>query len=95
MASNAKDAQQQKDGEVLKRIEWMDEQRRKSTRKIAELEQRFSLLERKLVGREERIQDLERQLSNTTAQLARISEIDVKLAKFREDASAYHLVILA
>ena len=85
MASNAKTGQQQKDGEVLKRVEWMDEQRRKSARKLAELEQRFILLERKLVGREERIQDLERQLANTTAQLARISEIDVQLAKFRDE----------
>ena len=85
MASNANTAQVQKDGEVLKRIEWMDEQRRKSARKLAELEQRFSLLERKLVGREERILDLERQLANTTAQLARISEIDVQLAKFRDE----------
>ena len=85
MASNAKTTQTQKDGEVLKRVEWMDDQRRKSARKLAELEQRFSLLERKLVGREERIQDLERQLANTTAQLARISEIDVQLAKFRDE----------
>ena len=44
MASNAKVVQQQKDGEVLKRLEWMDEQRRKSARKLAELEQRFQLL---------------------------------------------------
>ena len=85
MASNANTSQAQKDGEVLKRIEWMDEQRRKSARKLAEMEQRFSLLERKLTGREERIQDLERQLANTTAQLARISEIDVQLAKFRDE----------
>ena len=52
MASNAKTAQQPKDGEVLKRMEWMDEQRRKSVRRLAELEQQFSLLERKFVGRE-------------------------------------------
>ncbi len=85
MASSTKTPQQSKDGEVIKRIEWMDEQRRKSARKLAELEQRFSLLERKLVGREERIQDLERKLASTTAQLARISEIDVQLAKFRDE----------
>ncbi len=85
MASNANTTQTQKDGEILKRIEWMDDQRRKSARKLAEMEQKFSLLERKLLGREERIQDLERQLANTTAQLARISEIDVQLAKFRDE----------
>lgn len=85
MANNSKTAQQPKDGEVLKRVEWMDEQRRKSAKKLAELEQRFSLLERKLIGREERIQDLERKLANANAQLARISEIDVQLAKFRDE----------
>lgn len=85
MASNTQSAQQPKESEVLKRVEWMDEQRRKSARKLAEMEQRFSLLERKLVGREERIQDLERQLANANAQLARISEIDVQLAKFRDE----------
>jgi chromosome segregation ATPase len=85
MAGNTQSSQQQNSGELLKRIEWIDEQRRKSARKLAELEQRFTLQERKLATREDRIQDLERQLANTTAQLARISEIDVQLAKFRDE----------
>ena len=42
-------------------------------------------MERKLTGREERILDLERKLANTTAQLAQISEIDVRLSNFRDE----------
>ncbi|MDX1416872.1 MAG: hypothetical protein R3293_21900 [Candidatus Promineifilaceae bacterium] len=85
MASNIKSAPTVENDQILKRLEWMDEQRRKSARKLAELEQKFALHERKLVGREERIQDLERKLANTTAQLVRISEIDVRLSKFRDE----------
>ena len=85
MAGNTSSSPQQESGELLKRIEWMDDQRRKSARKLAELEQRFTLQERRLATREDRIQDLERQLANTTSQLARITEIDVQLAKFRDE----------
>ena len=85
MADNIKTAQRADEEQVLKRLEWMDEQRRISARKLAEMEQRFILLERKLAGREERILDLERKLANTTAQLARISEIDVRLSNFRDE----------
>jgi chromosome segregation ATPase len=85
MAGNTQSSQQQNTSELLKRIEWMDEQRRKSARKLAELEQRFTIQDRKLATREDRIQDLERQLANTTVQLTRISEIDVQLAKFRDE----------
>lgn len=85
MATNTKTAAAADEEQVLKRLEWMDEQRRKSARKLAELDQRFALLERKLVGREERILDLERKLANTTAHLARISEIDARLSNFRDE----------
>lgn len=85
MASNSKTAPKTDDEQVLKRLEWMDEQRRASARKLAELEQRFALQERKLAGREERILDLERQLASTKAQLGQISEIDVRLSNFRDE----------
>ena len=85
MATNTKPAAKIDEDQVMKRLEWMDDQRRNSARKLAELEQKFGLLERKLTGREERILDLERKLANTTAQLARISEIDVRLSNFRDE----------
>ena len=88
MANNIKTAPKNNEEQLLKRIEWMDEQQRKSARKLAEMEQKFALLERNLTGREERILDLERNLANTTAQLARISEIDVRLSNFRDEMVA-------
>ncbi len=78
-------ASQSELAELLKRIEWLDEQNRKSARKMAELEQRSELQDRKIVEREQRILDLERQLSNVTAQLSRIPQVDLQLAKFKDD----------
>ena len=71
--------------ELVKRVEWLDEERRKGTRKLAELEQRIQLQEREISGREQRIQDLERQLAATTAQLSRIPQVDVQLEQFKDD----------
>lgn len=71
--------------ELVKRVEWLDEERRKGTRKLAELEQRLQLQEREISGREQRIQDLERQLAATSAQLSRIPQVDVQLEQFKDD----------
>ncbi|MCA9977518.1 MAG: hypothetical protein KC413_17285, partial [Anaerolineales bacterium] len=49
--------------ELLNRIEWLDGERRKVNKKLAELEQRFELQQRDLQGREQRIADLEQKLS--------------------------------
>lgn len=72
-------------GELRKRLEWLDEERRKSGRKLAELEQRSVLQERELVTRDRRIQDLEKQLSQVNSQLSRIPMVDAQLAQFRDD----------
>ena len=72
-------------GELRNRLEWLDEERRKSGRKLAELEQRSVLQERELVTRDRRIQDLEKQLSQVNSQLSRIPMVDAQLAQFRDD----------
>ena len=72
-------------GEFRKRLEWLDEERRKSSRKLAELEQRSVLQEREIATREKRIQDLEKQLSLVNSQLTRIPMIDTQLSQFRDD----------
>ncbi|MEZ4540588.1 MAG: hypothetical protein R3C43_11495 [Chloroflexota bacterium] len=72
-------------GEFRKRLEWLDEERRKSGRKLAELEQRSALQERELASRDRRIQDLEKQLSLVNSQLTRIPMIDTQLSQFRDD----------
>jgi len=71
--------------ELRTRLEWLDEERRKSARKLAELEQRSELQERELTGRDRRIQELEKQLSQASSQLSRIPMIDTQLSQFRDD----------
>jgi hypothetical protein len=77
--------QQAEAGELLKRIEWMDEQRRKSARKLSELEQRLERQEEELARRDERIHDLEQQLASATLQMGRIAETDERLTRFQEE----------
>lgn len=71
--------------DLQSRLDWLDEERRKQTRKITELEQKLVLAEREIAGREQRIQDLERQLSSTTAQIGRIPKVDLQLAQFKDE----------
>ncbi len=86
MASNGTSAAtEQAIKDLQGRLDWLDEERRKQTRKVTELEQKLTLQEREIAGREQRIQDLERQLSSTTAQLGRIPKIDIQLAQFKDE----------
>jgi len=78
-------AQVQEISEFRNRLEWLEEERRKQTRKVAELEQKFALQERELKGREERVQQLERQLSAVTSQQARQLQFDTELSQFKDD----------
>lgn len=71
--------------EIISRLDWLDEERRQSAKKIAELEQRVTFQERELKGRDLRIQDLERQVANMTAQLNRMPQVDTKLQQFRDE----------
>lgn len=83
MATSA--ATEQAVQDLQKRLDWLDEERRKQTRKVTELEQKLTLQEREIVGREQRIQDLERQLSSVTAQIGRIPKIDIQLSQFKDE----------
>jgi chromosome segregation ATPase len=76
---------QQELGELRKRVEWLDEERRGSMRKLAEVENRAVLQERELISRDRRIQDLEKQLAQVNNQLSRIPMVDTQLAQFRDD----------
>lgn len=71
--------------DLQSRLDWLDEERRKQTRKLTELEQKLVLQEREIAGREQRIQDLERQLSSTQAQIGRIPKVDLQLAQFKDE----------
>lgn len=72
-------------GELRSRMEWLDEERRKFTRRLAEMEQKVVLQEREIVTRDQRILELERQVGNFTAQLARLPQVDVQLGQFKDD----------
>lgn len=86
MANNGNSAAtEQAIKDLQSRLDWLDEERRKQTRKITELEQKLTLQEREIAGREQRIQDLERQLSSTTAQIGRIPKVDLQLAQFKDE----------
>ena len=86
MANNGASAQtEQTLRDLQSRLDWLDEERRKQTRKITDLEQKLTLQEREIAGREQRIQDLERQLSSTNAQLGRIPKVDIQLAQFKDE----------
>ena len=86
MATNAKATTlAQELEEIRNRMEWLDGERRKTTRKLAEMEQRVELQFRELEGREQRIKDLERQLAGTSAHLTRLPQVDTQLAHFKDE----------
>jgi len=85
MANNTNPVSQSEIQEIKSRLEWFDQERRKQSRKLVEMEQRVELQERELKSREQRIQDLERQLASTNAQLARLPQLDAQLAQFKDD----------
>lgn len=71
--------------ELRDRLEWLDGERRKTNRKLAEIEQRSVLLEREIQGREQRVQQLEQQLANALSQIARVSHVDTRLGQFKDE----------
>ena len=76
---------EQEVGELRKRLEWLDDERSKSSRKLAEIEQRATLAERELASRDRRIQDLEKQIGQVNSQLSRIPMVDTQLSQFKDD----------
>ncbi len=71
--------------ELRSRLYWFDEERRKTNRKLTELEQKHTLQQQDVVKRERRIRDLEQQLSAATSQLGRFSQIDTQIAQFKDE----------
>lgn len=71
--------------ELRNRLEWIDEERRKGARRLAELEQRLTLQEREITGRDQRIRELEQRLVSVTSQLARLPQFDTQLVQFKDE----------
>lgn len=86
MANNGNSAAQAQEVKDLRnQMDWLDEERRKLTRKLSEMEQRVEIQERELGTREQRIQTLEREIANLTSKLTRLPQIDTQLAQFKDD----------
>ena len=85
MARNSDSAQSQEVRDLNNRIEWLDDERRKLSRKLSDLEQGLELRDREISGREQRIQALEKQLSSASAQLSRLPQIDTQLSQFKDE----------
>jgi methyl-accepting chemotaxis protein len=78
-------AQVQELSELRSRVEWLDEERRKYMRRLAEIEQKLTAQERKRSEREQRLDDLERELNASKVLLAKMTHIDTTLAQFKDD----------
>lgn len=74
--------------EILNRLDWVDEERRKTARKLTEMEQLVGNQTRELESRDQRIRDLEVRLLNQTTQLNRVSQIDTTLQQFKDELVA-------
>ncbi len=80
MTLSSNTAQTREIGELRNHLKWMDEERRKSGRKMTELEQRLAQQGRDLAERDQKIQELEWHIANLAERLERIPENDPNAA---------------
>ena len=80
MTLSSSSAQTREIGELRNQLKWMDEERRKSGRKLTELEQRLAQQGRELAERDRKIQELEWHIANVAERLERIPDEDPKAA---------------
>ncbi|MCA9865902.1 MAG: hypothetical protein KIS95_02595 [Anaerolineae bacterium] len=66
--------------ELRDHLKWLDEERRKSSRKMAELEQRLAQQGRDLADRDQKIKDLEWHVANFSERFERIPDLDTNVA---------------
>lgn len=71
--------------ELRSRVDWLDEERLKTTRRMAQLEQRLAAWEKDLQSRERRLQEMEVKLSKASGQIARVAQADTQLALFKDE----------
>jgi chromosome segregation ATPase len=80
MTLGSNTAQTREIGELRNHLKWMDEERRKSGRKLTELEQRLAQQGRELTERDQKIQELEWHIANLNERLERVPEADPNAA---------------
>lgn len=74
--------------ELRGRLEWLDEERRKSQRRIADLEKKQKLQQDELQTRERRVKELEQQLAAISSQVSRRPQVDNQMAQFKDEVVA-------
>jgi len=72
-------------GELLSRLDWLDEERRKVGRRLNELEQNLSKQQTAIENRDQRIIELESQLVKANTQLTKLSNFDIELEQFKDE----------
>lgn len=75
MSLNQNAPQMRELDELRNHLKWLDEERRKSTRKMAELEQRVAQQGRELTERDQKIVDLERYVADFNQRFERMPDI--------------------
>ncbi len=73
--------------QITKRLEWLDEERRKDKNLIATLEERLNRLEGSITPFSNQIKSLESEIARLASQLTRFEQIDAAMAQIRVD---YH-----
>jgi DNA repair exonuclease SbcCD ATPase subunit len=73
--------------QIVKRLEWIDSERRKDKTTIATLEERLVTLEGNIPGLAQQVRDLSGDISRISAQLARFDQIETTVAQMRVDLS--------
>ncbi|NJN44282.1 MAG: hypothetical protein HC806_05875 [Anaerolineae bacterium] len=73
--------------QILKRIEWLDDQHRKEKGAVAALEERILLLEGQLDSANKQVQELSSELTHVKTLMSRMDQYDTALAQTRSELS--------
>jgi hypothetical protein len=73
--------------QLVKRIEWLDDERRKDKTTIATLEERLKTLEGSVTPFPQQINELSSEISRVSITLARLDQFDASLAQIRVDSN--------
>jgi chromosome segregation ATPase len=72
--------------QILKQVDWLDEERRKDKNTISSLEEKFTVLENSIAPLTHQINDLEGQITRLAAQLTRLNAFDDSILGLRQEA---------
>lgn len=72
--------------QLTKRVEWLDEEHRKDTAKIKELEDKVITLEGKLDGADKKNKELDSEVTRLRSTLSRIDDLEDELSEFRVES---------